>query len=76
MSNSPGEKRICQLLIQTPLLITVEMLAKSICKKKNGKAYSPSCVVTEMLKASSDICSELIADLRHSIVQENAMPSE
>ena len=43
---------------------------------KNGKASGPSGVVTEMLKASSDICSELIADLTNSIVRENAMPSE
>ena len=29
-----------------------------------------------MLKASSNICSELITDLTNSTVQENAMPSE
>ena len=29
-----------------------------------------------MLKASFDICSELIANLTNSIVQENAIPSE
>ena len=33
-------------------------------------------MVTEMVKASSDICSELIADLTNSIVRENVMPSE
>ena len=43
---------------------------------KNDKASGPSGVVTEMLKVSSDICSELIADLTNSIVRENAMPSE
>ena len=29
-----------------------------------------------MLKASSNICSELIVDLTNSTVQENMMPSE
>ena len=52
------------------------MVVKSICKVKNGKASGPSGVVTEMLKASSNICSELIAYLTKSIVRENAMPSE
>ena len=58
------------------LLITKEMVVKSICKMKNGKASGLSGVVTEMLKTSSDIVSELIADLTNSIVRENAMPSE
>ena len=43
---------------------------------KNGKAPSLSGVVTEMLKLSSDICSELTADLTNSTVRENKMPSE
>ena len=29
-----------------------------------------------MLKASTDICSELIANLTNSIVRENALPCE
>ena len=52
------------------------MVEKSICKMKNDKASGPSSVVTKMLKASSDICSELIADLANSIVCKNKMPSE
>ena len=52
------------------------MVVQSICKMKNSKASGPSGVVTEMLKASSNICSELITDLTNSTVQENAMPSE
>ena len=47
-----------------------------MCKMKNGKASGPSGVVTKMLKACSDICRELIADLTNSMVQENALPSE
>ena len=38
-----------------PLLITKEMVVKSICKMKNSKASGPSGMVTEMLKAFSDI---------------------
>ena len=41
---------------------------------KNGKASGPSAVVTEILKASPYICSEMIADLTNSIVQESMMP--
>ena len=51
-------------------------MVKSICKMKNGKTFGPSGVVTEMLKASSYICSELITGLANSIVRENVMPSE
>ena len=50
-----------------PLLITKETLVKSTCTTKNGKASGPSGV-TEMLKASSDICSELVANLANSII--------
>ena len=38
---------------------------------KKGKASGSSGVVTEMLKAPSDICSELIADLTNFIFREN-----
>ena len=51
-----------------PLLITKEMVVKSICKMKNGKASGPLGVVTKMLKASSSISCELIADHTNSIV--------
>ena len=43
------------------------MVEKSICKMKNDKTSDPSSVVTEMLKASSNVCSELIAELTSSI---------
>ena len=43
---------------------------------KLGKAPGLSGVVTEMLKASSDVCSEMIADLTNSIIRDNTMPSE
>ena len=43
---------------------------------KKGKAPGPSGVVTEMLKASSDICSKMIADLTNSIIRDNTMPNE
>ena len=59
-----------------PLLITKEMVEKPTSKMKIGKASGPSGVVTDMLKASSDVCSELIADLTNSIIHDNIMPSE
>ena len=43
---------------------------------KNGKASDLSGVVTEMLKASSNICSELITDFTNSIIRGNTLPSE
>ena len=58
------------------LLITKEMVVKSICTMKNSKVPGPSGVVTKILKASSDLCSELIADLTNSIVRENQMLRE
>ena len=59
-----------------PTLVAQEMVEKSINKMKKDKAPNPSGVVTEMLKASSDICSKLIADLTNSIIRDNAMPKE
>ena len=59
-----------------PPLVTWEMVEKSISKMKLGKAPGPSGVVTKMLKASSDVCSEMIADLTNSIICDNTMPSE
>ena len=43
---------------------------------KKGKTPGPSGVVTEMLKASSDICSKMIADLTNSIIRDNKMPNK
>ena len=59
-----------------PPLVTQEMVEKSISKMKTGKAPGPSGVLTEMLKASSDVCSEMIADLTNSIISDNTMPSK
>ena len=64
-------------LLGFPLPIAKEMVVKSICKMKNGKAFAgPSGAVTEMLKASFDICSELITDHTNSILHENVMQSK
>ena len=49
-----------------PALVTQEMVEKSINKMKKGKAPGPSGVVTEILKASPDICSKMIANLTNS----------
>ena len=59
-----------------PTLDTQEMVEKSINKMKKGKAPGPSGVVTEMLKASSDVCGKIIADLTNSITRDNTMPNE
>ena len=56
--------------------ITWEMVEKSINKMKKGKTPDPSGVVTEILKASSDICSKIIADLTNSIIHDNTVPNE
>ena len=52
------------------------MVEKSKNKMKKGKTPGPSGVVTEMLKASSDICSKMIADLTNSIIRDNKMPNK
>ena len=59
-----------------PILITREMVEKSINKMKKGKAPSLSGVVTEMLKACSGICSKMISDLTNSIILNNTIPNE
>ena len=63
-------------LLGPPALVTREIVEKSINKIKKGKAPSLSGVVTEMLKASSDICSKMIADLTNSIIRDNTMPNK
>ena len=57
-------------------LVIWEMVEKSINKMKKGKAPGPSGVVTEMLKAYSNICSKMIADLTNSTTSDNTMPNE
>ena len=59
-----------------PILVTRKMVEKSINKMKKGKAPGPLGVVTEMLKASSDVCSKMIADLRNSIIRDKTVPNE
>ena len=72
MSNSPDRREedlsTADLVLGPSLLITKELVEKSICMMKKSKASGPSDVVTEMLKASYNICSELMADLTNSIV--------
>ena len=54
----------------------MEMIVKSICKMQSGKASGLSGVVTEMLKASSDLYIELMAYLTNSVVRGDTMLSE
>ena len=73
---SEDDLPVADPVLGPPPLVTREMAEKSISKMKLGKAPGPSGVVTEMLKASSDVCSEMIADLTNSIIRDNTMPSE
>ena len=59
-----------------PLLITPEMVSKSVSKMKLGKAASPSGVVAEMLKAAGEQCYTMLADLANSIIYNNRIPSD
>ena len=43
---------------------------------KLGKSPGSSNVIVEMLKASSDQCSQLIADLINTIIKEGKVPEE
>ena len=56
--------------------ITANMVLSSIQKMKLGKSPGPSNVIAEMLKASPDQCSQLIADLINTIVKEGKVPEE
>ena len=68
---SEDDLSVADPVLGPPALVTQEMVEKSISKMKIGKAPSPSGVLTEMLKASSDVCSEMIADLTNSIISDN-----
>ena len=54
--------------------ITPDDVLKSLRRMKNGKATGPSGVVAEMLKAATDICSKIIADLINAIIRERSVP--
>ena len=73
---SEDDLSVADPVLGPPPLVTREMAEKSISKMKLGKAPGPSGVVTEMLKASSYVCNEMIADLTNSIIRDNTMPSE
>ena len=50
-------------VLEPPPLVTGQMVEKLTRKMKKGKAPGPSGVVTKMLEVSSDIGSEMIANL-------------
>ena len=54
--------------------ITPDGVLKSLWRMKNGKATGPSGVVAEMLKAATDICRKIIADLINAIIREGSVP--
>ena len=51
------------------LFITANMVLSLIEKMKLGKSLGPLNVIAEMLKASPDRCSQLIADLIKTIIK-------
>ena len=63
-------------VLRPPNLVTREIVEKSIIRMKKGRAPDSSGVVTEMLKASEDICTKMISDLTNSIICDNTMPNE
>ena len=68
-------ERLLNVLRPSPV-ITQAMVEKPISKMKKGKAPGPSGVVTEMLKASSDVCSKIITDPTNCIIRDNTMCCE
>ena len=73
---SEEDLSVADPVLGPPTLVTREMAEKSINKIKKGKALGPSGVVTEMFKASSDICDKMVTDLTNSIICDNTMPNE
>ena len=59
-----------------PAPFITNMVLSSIQKMKLGKSPGPLNVTAEMLKASPDQCSQLIADLINAIVKEGNDPKE
>ena len=62
--------------IDPPPFITANIVLLLIQKMKFGKSSGPSNVIAEILKASSDQCSQLIADLINAIVKEGKVREE
>ena len=56
--------------------ITADYILKSLRHMKNGKAVGPSGVPAEMLKATPDICCEIIAYLMNAIILEGKVPAD
>ena len=65
---SEDDLSVADPVLGPPPIVTREMAEKSISKMKLSEAPSLSGVVTEMLKASSDFCSVMTADLTNSII--------
>ena len=56
--------------------ITDNMVLSTMQKMKLRKPPGPSNVIAEMLKASPDQCSQLLADLINATVKEGKVPEE
>ena len=51
-------------------------MVRKAAKMKQGKATSPSGIITEMLKAGDEHCFQLLADLANCIIAENKIPDD
>ena len=63
-------------VVGPPIHIDVEMVVKAITMMKTGKAAGPLGIVAEMLKASGDTGSRLVADLANDMVRNGVIPSD
>ena len=61
-------------VLGTTPVITQAIVEKYIIKIKKHKTASASVVVTEKLKVASDTFGKMIADLKNSIICDNAIP--
>ena len=69
-----SEDQTADPVVVPRILITIEMVEKTIIKMKNGKAAGPLGIVPEMLKASGDTGVWLVADLTNDI-RNDTIPS-
>ena len=63
-------------VVGPPILITIEKVAKTIMKTKNGKAAGPSGIVAKMLKGPSDTGVRLLADFANNMIRNGTIPSD
>ena len=53
-----------------------ETVIKAIGKMKSGKATGPTGIVIDMLKASGDVCIDLVTELINDIIADGVIPQD